>query len=273
MLLVHTQAIQWSRLNMMRGVLCGGIIIPVPPRSAMVELPQDRTWDMIVFDVDGTLMDAGGFHPDLIPLIREVEVRGLPISLASGRTLPNVTPIKQSLGASGFIVAENGGMVWDSGEGHEIITLADGSRARAAVQWLATQIEDFDAAGIESNRWRETEWCLFENGNEDLIRELLAGSEWSDLIVVPTGFAVHITAPGIDKAGGLRMAFEQRGVDPGRVLVCGDAPNDISMFELCGFSVAVNDEREDVVDAADCLTAARGIEGSLEFLKAVIAIL
>ena len=69
------------------------------------------------------------------------------------------------------------------------------------------------------------------------------------------------------------MAFEQRGVDPERVLVCGDAPNDISMFELCGFSVAVNDEREDVVDAADCLTAARGIEGSLEFLKAVIAIL
>lgn len=273
MLLVHTQAIQWSRLNMMRGVSCGGIIIPVPPRSAMVELPQGRTWDMVVFDVDGTLMDAGGFHPDLIPLIREVEARGLPISLASGRTLPNVTPIRQSLGASGFIVAENGGMVWDSGEGHEIITLADGSRARAAVQWLATQIDDFDAAGIESNRWRETEWCLFENGNEDLMRELLAGSEWSDLIVVPTGFAVHITAPGIDKAGGLRMAFEQRGVDPGRVLVCGDAPNDISMFELCGFSVAVNDEREDVVDAADCLTAARGIEGSLEFLKAVIAIL
>ncbi|MEE3276914.1 MAG: HAD hydrolase family protein, partial [Candidatus Thermoplasmatota archaeon] len=115
--------------------------------------------------------------------------------------------------------------------------------------------------------------CLFENGNEDLIRELLAGSEWSDLIVVPTGFAVHITAPGIDKAGGLRVAFEQRGVDPERVLVCGDAPNDISMFELCGFSVAVNDEREDVVDAADCLTAARGIEGSLEFLKAVVAIL
>ncbi|MEC9263521.1 MAG: HAD hydrolase family protein, partial [Candidatus Thermoplasmatota archaeon] len=123
----------------------------------MVELPQGRTWDMVVFDVDGTLMDAEGFHPDLIPLIREVEVRGLPISLASGRTLPNVTPIRQSLGVSGFIVAENGGMVWDSGEGHEIVTLADGSRARAAVQWLATQIDGFDAAGIESNRWRETE--------------------------------------------------------------------------------------------------------------------
>ena len=66
------------------------------------------------------------------------------MSLASGRTLPNVTPIKQSLGVSGFIVAENGGMVWDSGEGREIVALADGSRARAAAEWLGTQIEGFD---------------------------------------------------------------------------------------------------------------------------------
>ena len=61
----------------------------------MVELPEGRDWEMVVFDVDGTLMDVDGYHPDLIPLIREVEARGLTVSLASGRTLPNVTPIKQ----------------------------------------------------------------------------------------------------------------------------------------------------------------------------------
>ena len=59
----------------------------------MVELPEGRDWEMVVFDVDGTLMDVDGYHPDLIPLIREVEARGLTVSLASGRTLPNVTPI------------------------------------------------------------------------------------------------------------------------------------------------------------------------------------
>ena len=132
----------------------------------MVELPEGRDWEMVVFDVDGTLMDVDGYHPDLIPLIREVEARGLTVSLASGRTLPNVTPIKQSLGVSGFIVAENGGMVWDSDQGHEIVALADGSRARAAAQWLATQIDGFNDAGIESNRWRETEWCLYEKDDE-----------------------------------------------------------------------------------------------------------
>ena len=239
----------------------------------MVELPKDRKWDMLVFDVDGTLMDANGYHPELIPLIREVEARGLTVSLASGRTLPNVTPIKQSLGVSGFIVAENGGMVWDSGGGHEIVALADGSRAKDAAEWLETQIEGFDAVGIESNRWRETEWCLYEKEDEELMRQLLAYTEWSDLIVVPTGFAIHITAPGVDKASGLRVAFEQRGVDPENVLVCGDAPNDVSMFELCGSSVAVNDAYEGVAEAADLLTDARGTEGSVELLRALIDIL
>ena len=228
---------------------------------------------MLVFDVDGTLMDANGYHPDLIPLIRKVEAKGLTVSLASGRTLPNVTPIKQSLGVSGFIVAENGGMVWDSGEGREIVALADGLRARAAAEWLGTQIEGFDAVGIESNRWRETEWCLYEKEDEELMRQLLAYTEWSDLIVVPTGFAIHITAPGVDKASGLRVAFEQRGVDPENVLVCGDAPNDVSMFELCGSSVAVNDAYEGVAEAADLLTDARGTEGSVELLRALIDIL
>jgi len=105
------------------------------------------------------------------------------------------------------------------------------------------------------------------------MRQLLAYTEWSDLIVVSTGFAIHITAPGVDKASGLRVAFEQRGVDPENVLVCGDAPNDVSMFELCGSSVAVNDAYEGVAEAADLLTDARGIEGSVELLRALIDIL
>ena len=82
----------------------------------MVEIPDPDNWDMIVFDVDGTLLDREGFHEDLVKLARRVDREVMPVSLASGRTLPNVTPIMQAIGASGFIVAENGGMVWDSGQ-------------------------------------------------------------------------------------------------------------------------------------------------------------
>ena len=236
----------------------------------MVEVPDPGEWDMVVFDVDGTILDSEGFHEELVHLARRVDREVMTVSLASGRTLPNVTPIGQAIGASGCIVAENGGMVWDSAEGHEIVALSDGSRAKAAAEWLATKIEGLDPKGIESNRWRETEWCLKETGHHELMSELIAGSEWSDLEVVPTGFAVHIVKPGINKANGLRLALDRRGVDPARVIACGDAQNDISMFNLVGFSVAVNDEFPGVVDAADCLTESRGKEGSVELLKALL---
>ncbi len=237
----------------------------------MVELPESPDWEMIVFDVDGTLLDRDGFHDDLVSLARRVDSEVMTVSLASGRTLPNVTPIRQSLGVSGFIVAENGGMVWDSDEGHEIVALEDGSRAKEAAEWLATKIEGLDPRGIESNRWRETEWCLKETGQHRAMKEMLANSEWSDLEVVETGFAVHIAKPGLNKSRGLRYALEQRGIDPSRVIACGDAPNDIPMFETVGYSVAVNDQFPEVVSAADCITDGRGKNGAVELLEELLS--
>ena len=63
----------------------------------MVELPEDCGWDMIVLDIDGTLLDRQGIIPEMIYLVRELERKGMVVSLASGRTLPNITPIHLSL--------------------------------------------------------------------------------------------------------------------------------------------------------------------------------
>jgi hypothetical protein len=236
----------------------------------MVEVPNLGDWEMIVFDVDGTLLDREGFHDELVSLARRVDSDVMPVSLASGRTLPNVTPILQAIGTSGFIVAENGGMVWDSAEGHEIRSLSDGSRAKEAAEWLATKIDGLDPSGIESNRWRETEWCLKETDSFETMKSLIADSEWSDLEVVSTGFAVHIANPGLNKSLGLSIAMQQRGIDPKRVIACGDAPNDIPMFDLVGFSVAVSDLYPEVVSSADAVTDEKGKSGSIELLKALL---
>ncbi|MCH1592187.1 MAG: phosphoglycolate phosphatase [Candidatus Thalassarchaeaceae archaeon] len=236
----------------------------------MVAVPNLGDWDMIVFDVDGTLLDEEGFHDELVNLARRVDREVMPVSLASGRTLPNVTPIMQSIGASGFIVAENGGMVWDSKEGHEILSLSDGARAKDAAEWLATKINGLDPKGIESNRWRETEWCLSETDSFELMRKLIADSEWSDLEVVSTGYAVHIASPGLNKSHGLRIALQQRGISPDRVIACGDAPNDLPMFDLVGFSVAVSERFPNVVESADYITKEKGKNGSIELLKELL---
>ena len=79
-----------------------------PARKGMAAISTNIDWQMIVFDIDGTLLDINGFQAELIPLIRELENRGISVSLASGRTLPNVTPIQQSLAVSGFVIGVPG---------------------------------------------------------------------------------------------------------------------------------------------------------------------
>ncbi len=239
----------------------------------MEEFLEGTDWEMVVFDIDGTLMDFEGFDPNMIPLIRKLEDLGLIVSLASGRTLPNITPIMQSLNLSGFIIAENGGIVWDSVKGHEIRVLADGSRAKKAAEWLSTKIDGFDPKGIESNRWRETEWCLRPEEDYNRMCELLSDSKWDDLLVVKTGFAIHIISSKIDKSVGLELALRQREIKPSKIIACGDGPNDIPMFEIAGFSVAIDKRFDEVIEAADYNTIANGKNGTIEFLENLIEIL
>ena len=49
----------------------------------MVELPEDCVWDMIVLDMNGTLLDRQGIIPEMIYLVRELERKGMVVSLAS----------------------------------------------------------------------------------------------------------------------------------------------------------------------------------------------
>ena len=58
----------------------------------MVELPDDLEWDMIVLDIDGTLLDRDGIIPEMIHIVRELERNGMVVSLASGGPCPISPP-------------------------------------------------------------------------------------------------------------------------------------------------------------------------------------
>ncbi|MAV95142.1 MAG: hypothetical protein CMA31_05595 [Euryarchaeota archaeon] len=235
-----------------------------------IEVPNLTDIDMIVFDVDGTLMDRSGMPEGLVGLVKEIEKNGVSVSLASGRTLPNLTPIHQALGLTGFIVAENGGILWDGPRKRGIEPMANGERCRDAIEWLAGKMVEIDPAGIESNRWRETEWCVSGPYDVDRMRALLADSEWSDLRVVGTGFAIHVTERDVNKRSALEIQLSRRGIDPSRVLSCGDALNDVSMFNLTGYSVAVDGTIAEVFDAAGSVTQKKGPLGVIEMLELLL---
>ena len=76
---------------------------------------------------------------------------------------------------------------------------ADGSEAKAAAQWLATEIDGLRWEGIETNQWREREWCLSPNEDLEKITQLISNSQWSHLSVIRTGFAIHLMKPQLSK--------------------------------------------------------------------------
>ena len=79
--------------------------------------------------------------------------------------------------------------------------------------------------------------------DEDLetITELINNSQWSHLSVVRTGFAIHLMEPQLSGGSGLKIILDKMGLTLEDLLCVGDAPNDLSMFEIAHWSVAVEE--------------------------------
>lgn len=243
----------------------------IRPGPDMALLPPGFVPKMLICDIDGTLTDENQLlHAPLIDAFQRLEAAGIPVALATGNVRPTVWTLARHLRLSGPLICENGGLVWDWRGNGEMIHLADGARAKAAVDWLATQIEGLDPVGITSNAWRETEWCLWSREDDVAMREHLDRSEWADLEIVRTGFAIHVAEPNLHKGHGVAKALELRGIEAGDVVCVGDAPNDLPMFDLCGWAVAVGGARAEVAAAADAQGRAPHGETVVELIEEIL---
>lgn len=73
--------------------------------------------DLIAFDIDGTLLDS---QSQILPRTRravaELQERGMPIVLVTGRSVNSATPIARELGLRGYLVTYDGAYVCDAEE-------------------------------------------------------------------------------------------------------------------------------------------------------------
>lgn len=223
--------------------------------------------EMVMVDVDGTLTDRRrGLMPEVIPALRMIEAKGIPIGLATGNVRPIGWGLARMLGISGPLVVENGGVVWDPVTGR-LQRLGDGEKGRQAALWLAERIEGLDPKGIESNAWRESEWCLKPDEDIESIRKAHSNSPHSELEIVRTGFAIHLAEPGLDKRAGVRVAAKWRGVNTARICAIGDAPNDIPLFKEVGWSMAVGGSFGDVEGYASVVAEKKHGYAVVEFCE------
>jgi hypothetical protein len=72
---------------------------------------------------------------------------------------------------------------------------------------------------------------------------------------------VDMAHPEVSKAGGLRFLMDLEGIRRKETMVVGDSENDIPLFDLAGFSVAMGNARQDIKERAHFVTLSNDDDG------------
>ncbi len=224
------------------------------------------TYRAVVTDVDGTLTDEGRrLDPIAVDAVRRVEDRGIPVVLATGNVLPIALALYRSLGLSGPIVAENGGLLYRKDEGGQDVVerLADPRVAREAFHALVRA--GLPVRRLFTDRWRESEVALEPTVPLAKLRRCLAGGP---VAVESTGYAVHLMERGAGKLPALERALAYLGFTPADCVILGDGDNDVRMLRAAGFGVSFVSASPRARRAARYVTREPFARGFVEGLKA-----
>jgi hypothetical protein len=221
---------------------------------------------LVVTDVDGTLTDASRrLDPDAIRCVRDLEDRGVPVVLATGNVLPIALGLHRSMGMSGPIVAENGGLVWwkDAKGRDRVERLADRRVALAAYRTLVRS--GIPVRRLFTDRWRESEVAIEATVSVASIRRALGPRP---VTVESTGFAIHLMERGAGKTPALARVLGPLGWSLSDAVALGDGDNDVGMLRAAGFGVSFSSASPRARAAADYVTRRPYAGGFVEGIKA-----
>ena len=263
----------------------------------MTPLPR-----LIASDLDGTLLNAEGEVSERTRrALDAARARGIEVVLVTGRPARWVRDLPEATGAHAIVVCANGAMLYDV-DAHAVIDhaplapavaveLVRHIRAEAPGCRFACEMEfafgrDVDYPSrlpvpddvllgdvAEMVAERETTKLIIRDDaveHDALVRivERIVGDRGE---VTHSGYGiVEISAPGVDKARGLRVACARHGIDPADVIAFGDMPNDIPLLRLAGHGVAVANAHADVLRAADEITASNADDGVAQVIERVL---
>jgi len=185
----------------------------------------------ISIDIDGTITDEERrIDCRAIDAIRRLKI---PVILATGNTVCFALTTAKLIGTSGIVIAENGGVAKIGYDGEEHV-LCDATECERAFELLS---KHFDLEKLDAE-YRKTDVAVRRNFDLPRAREILSKSDL-DVDLVDSGFAIHIKSTHINKGVGLKKVSELLGWSTQNLVVIGDSENDMEMFNVVGFGVAV----------------------------------
>jgi len=235
-------------------------------RSSNPRPPQRGALHLVVTDVDGTLTDADRrLDPRAVKVVRDLEHRGIPVALATGNVLPIALGLYRSLGLTGPIVAENGGLIYHRDErGRDVVERLTDRRV-ALLAFRELQAAGLPVRRLFTDRWRESEVALEPTVSVSAVRRALGRSP---VAVESTGYALHLMEKSGGKLPALVRALSYIGRTPAECVVLGDGDNDVAMLRAAGFGVSFASASRRARQAARYVTKAEFAAGFVEGLKA-----
>ncbi|SCL15617.1 HAD family hydrolase [Micromonospora inyonensis] len=264
---------------------------------------------MIATDLDGTLVRSDETVSAYTHgVLDRVRAAGIPVVGATGRG-PRLTELtRNDIRAADYLVMAGGGRVVDQSDPDGPVVLRDErlpgpvlaeivADLEAAVGPLTVMVEALDDPsaplwGDYHPSWpyqdlfepRTRAECLtrdvikaFARTQDHHVDELLevargiVPADVATLTQAGLGF-VEICPPGVDKSTGLTVVAEALGVDPADVLVFGDMPNDLPMFEWAGWArVAVANAHPVLRAVADEVTLRNDDDGVAVYLDRLLS--
>lgn len=203
----------------------------------------------LAVDIDGTLTDhTRKLCINAIKAIRKAEAKGIPTILVTGNIVAYTRAISFSIGTSGGMVCENGGVIYSN---YEVKVVADINKAQNAYAFLKNNPATKNIHKVPFAELRTSEVTLLRTDEAELIKESLKGH---DIEIYDTKFALHLTDPTVNKGTSLKLVAEDLGINMSEILGIGDSENDLSFLKEVGFSVAVSNADKKLKDVVDYVT-------------------
>jgi hydroxymethylpyrimidine pyrophosphatase-like HAD family hydrolase len=88
-----------------------------------------------------------------------------------------------------------------------------------------------------------------------------------DLYLSDSRYAFHINERGVNKATGFKRVLDILAVAPAETVAIGDSQTDIPLFDLCGYSVALNHAENHVKNRARHVVSGKEGEGVIDAIE------
>lgn len=250
-------------------------------------------------DMDGTILDATGRVT--AATAAAVRQRGLPLTLVSARAPVEMAAAMTALGLTGPQVAFNGALIFTpTATGYHPLAARPlpAAAARAVIELVTQQFPAVSVSVYDDQRWLATRFdegvtheaaitgvqpqlvadltaelgdpvsvfkVMLITFDEALLTRVLAEIQTLALpgIVATrsvTGY-IEVTAAGADKSAGVAAIMASARVAATDAVAFGDGHNDLPMFRLVSWPIAMGNAAPEVKKAARLVTKANTADG------------